>query len=107
MYNIFFLFQEMLDSVGIRLPKYKVRELTLELQRTGEIQDDTVDKMMFLQVNFSLRIFFCNIATNCYCQYKLIKHDILINYKLVIEVSVCQISAVQHNSRSLSNKQVF
>ena len=41
----------MLDSVGIRLPKYKVRELTLELQRTGELQDDAVDKMMFLQVN--------------------------------------------------------
>ena len=46
-----FLFQDMLDSVGIRLPKYKVRELTLELQRTGELQDDAVDKMMFLQVN--------------------------------------------------------
>jgi len=42
--------KEMLDSVGIRLPKYKVRELTLELQRTGELQDDAVDKMMFLQL---------------------------------------------------------
>ena len=48
----------MLDSVGIRLPKYKVRELTLELQRAGELQDDTVDKMMFLQVN----VYFLNVC---------------------------------------------
>ena len=41
----------MLDSVGIRLPKYKVRELTIELQKAGDLQGDTVDKMMFLQVN--------------------------------------------------------
>ena len=47
-----------MDSVGIRLPKYKVRELTLELQRAGELQDDTVDKMMFLQVN----VYFLNVC---------------------------------------------
>ena len=44
----------MLDSVGIRLPKYKVRELTIELQKAGDLQGDTVDKMMFLQVNVEL-----------------------------------------------------
>ena len=74
----------MLDSVGIRLPKYKVRELTLELQRTGELQDDAVDKMMFLQVNIlNLKTFFglsrVKSETFPFCayfgEYKLIKHN--------------------------------
>ena len=40
----------MLDSVGIRLPKYKVREMTISMKDNGELTGDVIDKMMFIQV---------------------------------------------------------
>ena len=41
----------MLDSVGIRLPKYKVRELTLGMKESGDIGvGDIIEKMTFIQV---------------------------------------------------------
>ena len=42
--------QEMLDSVGIRLPKYKVRELGLSLETSGDITQGIIDKLLFVQV---------------------------------------------------------
>ena len=42
--------QEMLDSVGIRLPKYKVRELGLSLETSGDITAGIIDKLLFVQV---------------------------------------------------------
>ena len=43
--------KEMLDSVGIRLPKYKVRELTLGMKESGDIGvGDIIEKMTFIQV---------------------------------------------------------
>ena len=43
--------KEMLDSVGIRLPKYKVRELALGMKGNGDItDDDVIEKMTFIQV---------------------------------------------------------
>ena len=40
----------MLDSVGIRLPKYKVRELGLSLETSGDITAGIIDKLLFVQV---------------------------------------------------------
>lgn len=41
----------MLDSVGIRLPKYKVRELALGMKENGDITTaDVIEKMTFIQV---------------------------------------------------------
>jgi len=40
----------MLDSVGIRLPKYKVREMTISMKDNGELTGDVIDKMMFIQL---------------------------------------------------------
>ena len=42
--------QEMLDSVGIRLPKYKVRELGLSLETSGDITQGIIDKLLFVKV---------------------------------------------------------
>ena len=43
--------KEMLDAVGIRLPTYKVRELTLSLKNNGELEEgDLMSKMKFIQV---------------------------------------------------------
>ena len=43
-------FQEMLDSVGIRLPKYKVREMAISLKKDGTITDDVINKLSFVAV---------------------------------------------------------
>jgi len=42
--------KDMLDSVGIRLPKYKVREMTISMKDNGELTGDVIDKMMFVQL---------------------------------------------------------
>ena len=44
----------MLDSVGIRLPKYKVREVVLKLKNDGQINEEVIDKLSFIQVSQSL-----------------------------------------------------
>ena len=43
-------YQEMLDSVGIRLPKYKVREMAISLKTDGTITDDVINRLRFLEV---------------------------------------------------------
>ena len=48
--RIIFHLKEMLDSVGIRLPKYKVREMGISLKKDGTIIDDVIDKLSFVQV---------------------------------------------------------
>ena len=40
----------MLDSVGIRLPKYKVREMAISLKADGTITEDVINKLSFLEV---------------------------------------------------------
>ena len=40
----------MLDSVGIRLPKYKVREMAISLKKDGTITDDVINKLSFVAV---------------------------------------------------------
>ena len=40
----------MLDSVGIRLPKYKVREMGISLKKDGTITDDVINKLSFIEV---------------------------------------------------------
>ena len=41
----------MLDSVGIRLPTYKVREMVLSMKDRGNLgEEELIDKLMFVQV---------------------------------------------------------
>ena len=43
-------YQVMLDSVGIRLPNHKVRDIMQALQQNEEVQGDYIQKNVFYQV---------------------------------------------------------
>ena len=47
------LLQGMLDSVGIRLPSHKVRQITTSLKDSGDISGETISKLKFLEVSQS------------------------------------------------------
>ena len=64
----------MLDSVGIRLPKYKVREMTISMKDNGELTGDVIDKMMFVQVNINS---FCILVTLDVCSLAYIYTQLL------------------------------
>ena len=43
-------YQVMLDSVGIRLPNHKVRDIMQALKENKEVQGDYIQKTVFYQV---------------------------------------------------------